>query len=131
MQEEITRPSLTGASPETIARTMADVLWEKQAIQTELYHVEALTVIADYYLICTGRSSTHVKALADELLYEMELRGLTDARVEGRDGAAWVLVDFGHVIVHIFDRASREYYHLEHLLGEDHQIPLGLEARAD
>ena len=131
MQEEIIRPQLTGATPETMAHTMADILWEKQAIQTELYHVEGITVIADYYLICSGRSSTHVKALADELIYEMELRGITDARVEGRDGAAWVLVDFGHVIVHIFDRASREYYHLEHLLGQEHQIPLNLEDRAD
>ncbi|MBO5789042.1 MAG: ribosome silencing factor [Clostridia bacterium] len=118
------RESLVHADGEKVARTMADVLWEKQAVDTELYQVSTTTIIADYYLIATGKSSTHVKSLADELLYEMELRGITDARVEGRSGAAWILIDFGNVIVHIFDRASRDYYHLEHLLGEEQRMEL-------
>lgn len=125
----IERPSLVGATIEQVARTMADVLWNKQAVNTALYKVGTLTVIADYYIICSGRSSTHVKALADELIYEMGLRGIENARIEGRDGAAWVLVDFGNVIVHIFDTASRDYYHLEHLIGEEQRIPLDIDSK--
>lgn len=123
MQENIpTRPDLTAAAPEELARYMAEMLWKKQGIDIEVYRTAERTVIADLFVVCTGRSSTHVKALSDDIVYEMSLSGINAARVEGHDGAAWVLVDFGSVLVHIFDRESREYYRLERLLGEDTKL---------
>ena len=81
-----------------------------------------MTVIADYYVIVTGRSSTQIKALSDDLVYEMGRREVPCAHVEGRDGGAWILCDFGSVIVHIFDRESREYYRLERLASPDAEV---------
>ncbi|MBR5044916.1 MAG: ribosome silencing factor, partial [Clostridia bacterium] len=78
--------------------------------------------IADYYVIVTGRSSTQIKALADDLVYEMGRRDVPCAHIEGRDGGAWILCDFGSVIVHIFDRESREYYRLERLASPDAEV---------
>ena len=84
-----------------------------------MYNVVDNTVIADYYVICSARSSTHIKALADEVCYRLELEGVKELRVEGRDGGTWVLVDFGSVIVHIFSKDAREFYKLERLLNEE------------
>lgn len=118
------RPDMTSATPEELARYMAQLLWKKQGIDIELYRTADRTIIADYFLLATGRSSTHVKALADDIAYEMSLSGVRAARTEGHDGAAWILIDFCSVIVHVFDRESREYYRLERLLGEENKLPL-------
>ena len=121
-------PDLTAADPETVARWFADLLWKKQGSDIRVYRTATVTIIADYFVLVTGRSSTHVKALSDEIVYEAEQCGVRPARVEGRDGAAWILLDYGSVIVHVFDRASREFYHLERLLGEDTRLPIDFEA---
>ena len=130
--EEKKYTDLSGASALDIARQAGLELLKKQARDLKLYCVQDTTVIADYYLIATGRASTHVKALADELADKMALHNVTVDRVEGRDGGAWILVDLGCVIVHIFDRESREYYNLERLLRPEDEISTEeLEALAD
>lgn len=115
-------PDLTAAAPLEIAREAAKILLNKKASHLKLLSVSDVTVIADYYVIVTGRSSTQIKALSDDLVYEMGRRGIQCARVEGRDGGAWILCDFGAVIVHVFDRESREYYHLERLASPDAEV---------
>lgn len=131
MEEKI-YADLSNAPALDIARQVGVELLKKQGRDLKLYCVKDTTVIADYYLIATGRSSTQVKALADELADQMELHRVLTQRVEGRDGAAWILVDFGCVIAHIFDAESREYYHLERLLRPEDEIPTDdLEALAD
>ena len=115
-------PDLSAAEPLTVAREAAKILLNKKAAQLKLLSVSDTTVIADYYVIVTGRSSTQIKALSDDLVYEMGRRNASCARVEGRDGGAWILCDFGAVIVHIFDRESREYYRLERLASPDAEV---------
>ena len=115
-------PDLSAAEPLTVAREAARILLNKKAAQLKLLSVSDTTVIADYYVIVTGRSSTQIKALSDDLVYEMGRRCVNCARVEGRDGGAWILCDFGAVIVHIFDRESREYYRLERLASPDAEV---------
>lgn len=123
---------LSGADSLVIARQAALELLKKQGKAVKLFCVKDTTVIADYYLIASGRSSTHVKSLADELSEKMALHAITTDRIEGRDGGAWVLVDFGSVIAHVFDRESREYYNLERLLRPEDEISIeDLEALAD
>ncbi len=130
--EEKKYTDLSGAEPLTIARQAALELLKKQGKAVKLFCVKDTTVIADYYLIAGGRSSTHVKALADELSEKMAMHGVSTDRVEGRDGGAWVLVDFGCVIAHIFDRESREYYNLERLLRAEDELSIeDLEGLAD
>ena len=115
-------PSMKDAEPLVFAREAAKILLNKKAAQLKLLSVSDVTVIADYYVIVTGRSSTQIKALADDLVYEMGRREVPCAHVEGRDGGAWILCDFGSVIVHIFDRESREYYRLERLASPEAEV---------
>ena len=80
-----------------------------------MLHVEDKTVIAEYFVLCTGNSSTQIKALAGEVEYRMEQRGVSAYGVEGRDNNSWMILDYSHVIVHIFSRESREFYNLDKL----------------
>ena len=120
MEEQGIKKIPTGLEPLELARELVRVLYNKQASDILLYHVADATVITDYEIVCTGRASTHINALADELDFRTE----DDVRMEGRDGGAWVLLDFGVVIVHIFARDAREFYKLERLLPEDGLIDI-------
>ena len=111
-----TKLNCSTLTPRELALFAVSVLYEKKAFDVKLYHVEDTTVITDYYVICTGRSTTHVKALADELCDRMSRGGVNASHVEGRDGGAWILLDFNHVIAHVFSREDREYYNLDRLL---------------
>lgn len=117
-QFETTAEVLTpidAANAKEIAEAVAEVLDSKKARDIKVIHVEDKTVIAEYFVICSGNSSTQVKALAGEVEFRMEQRGLTPYSVEGRDNNSWVLVDFSNVIVHIFSREAREFYKLDKL----------------
>ena len=130
--EEKKYTDLSNADSLVIARQAALELLKKQGKAVKLFCVKDTTVIADYYLIASGRSSTHVKALADELSEKMALHAVKTDRIEGRDGGAWVLIDFGSVIAHVFDRESREYYNLERLLRAEDELSIeDLDALAD
>ncbi len=110
-------------TPYELAGEVIRVLDEKQAHDMLLYHVTDITVVTDYYVLCTGRSTTHVKALADDVAELLEQRmGVAPAHVEGRNDGTWVLLDFGSVIVHIFTRDTREFYKLERLYPEATQV---------
>ena len=94
------------------------MLDSKKARDIKVVYVEDKTVISEYFVICTGNSSTQVKALAGEVEYRMEQRGLSPYSVEGRDNNSWVLVDYSNVIVHIFSREAREFYNLDKLYAD-------------
>ena len=108
----------------SIAEEAALALFRKKGINIRLFHVEETTVIADYYVICTARASTHAHALADEVGYRLGLCSVPVLRTEGRDGGEWLLVDLGTVLVHIFTRDAREYYNLERLLSPEGEVDL-------
>lgn len=74
-----------------------------------------LTTMADYFVICTGRSDRQVSALSGAILEELRSDGIRPLGVEGRNSSRWVLIDFGSVIVHVFAPEEREYYGLERL----------------
>lgn len=108
-------PPLDGANARELADAIAEILDSKKARDVKVLHVEDKTVIAEYFVLCTGNSSTQVKALAGEVEYRTELRGLSPYSVEGRDNNSWILLDYSNVIVHIFSREAREFYNLEKL----------------
>lgn len=112
-------PSLEGATPRELADAIAEVLDFKKGRDVKVVPVEGKTEIADYFVLCTGNSSTQVKALCGEVEYRIGLRGVEPDRVEGRDNHSWIIVDYGNVIVHVFSRESREFYNLDKLYGED------------
>ena len=80
------------------------------------------TVITDYFVLCSGRSSTQVKSLGGEVEFKLGLRGVDPAHYEGRDNGNWVVLDYSSVIVHIFSRDSREFYNLEKLYSDAEEV---------
>ncbi len=104
------------ASPREIAEYAVTVLDQKKARKIRLLHTEEQTVLADYFVICSGTSSTQIRSLADEVEYKLSLCGIQPLHVEGANGSGgWVLIDFGSVLVHVFSRDAREFYDLEKL----------------
>ena len=106
---------VTGEDPRIVHQAIGEVLDNKKGHEIRVLHVEDKTVIAEYFVICTGNSSTQVKALAGEVEYRLEQRGIAPYSVEGRDNNSWVVVDFSNVIVHVFSREAREFYKLDKL----------------
>jgi len=117
-----TLPPLTGASPEELAHAIFDVLDAKKGQKIKVLHVHDQTVITDYFVICSGNSSTQVKSLAGEVEYKLGLRGVDPLHFEGRDNNGWIVVDYGTVIVHIFSRENRDFYQLEKLYGDATEV---------
>ena len=115
---------LTSVSSEVLAKEIVKVLLEKKGIDVTLYDVREKTSVTDFYVNVTGRSSTHVASLADDVDYLIDLRGRKSERIEGRRGNTWILVDYLDVIVNVFDKESREFYNFERLLPEGSKIDI-------
>ena len=103
------------ANAKEVADAIAEALDSKKAKDIKVIYVEDKTVIAEYFVICTGNSNTQVKALAGEVEYRLGLRGVEAYNVEGRDNGTWLVLDYSNVIVHIFGREAREFYNLDKL----------------
>ena len=113
-----TLPALDAENAKEVAEAIAEVLDSKKARDIKILHVEDKTVLAEYFVICTGNSSTQIKALAGETEYRLGLRGVAPYGVEGRDNNSWLILDFSNVIVHIFSREAREFYNLDKLYAD-------------
>lgn len=123
---------LKNADSCTLSREVVKLLLEKKALDVKLFGVKDVTSITDYYVNATGRSSTQVAALADDVADIIGDRGRNALRVEGRAGNAWILVDFGDVIVNVFDRPSREFYSFDRHLPAECEIDISdLVAKVD
>jgi ribosome-associated protein len=100
---------------EQISKLVVESLENIKGQHIEVFDVRSLTPITDCMIICTGTSSTHIKALADEVEIKAKQAGLSVKGVEGRGQADWVLVDLGDVVVHLMLSATRSLYRLEDL----------------
>lgn len=90
-------------------------LEDKKAIDIKTIDIKGKTTIADYFIIASGTSSTHIKALADNVEEELKKQDIYPNKIEGYNSAAWILMDYQDVIVHIFTEEQRENYNLEDL----------------
>ena len=118
IMEQQVLPSLKDASPLELACAIGEVLDSKKGHEVRVLHVEDKTSIADYFVLCTGNSSTQVKALAGEVEFKLEQREVAPDNVEGRGNNTWIVVDYGNVVVHIFSREARDFYNLDKLYGD-------------
>jgi ribosome-associated protein len=91
---------------------------EKRAVDPVLLDMREITPITDYFLICSGTSSVHIRALGDAVEEALAALGRKPYGSEGRGEGRWVLLDYGDVIVHIFAEEEREFYALERLWGD-------------
>ncbi len=111
-------------SPAEIAAIAAKALDEKKARDIKILKTAEQTVLADYFVICNGSSSTHIKALVDEVDKELSQAGEPPIRREGLRSDIWVLMDFGCVIVHVFTDEARKFYNLERLWSDSEEVTL-------
>jgi ribosome-associated protein len=105
---------LTSASRDTALLCVRYAL-EKKAYDLVLLDVSQLSSLADYFLICTGRSDTQVQAIAQSIQENLSHAARRPLAVEGYSGGQWVLMDYGDVVVHIFQEEVRAFYGLERL----------------
>ena len=107
-----------------VAIIATKALDEKKGANIKLLKIDRVSSLADYFLICTGTSNTHVKTLCDYVEFAMEEAGEVALGREGRRGNTWELLDFGSVVVHVFTEEAREFYALERLWADAKQIDL-------
>ena len=88
---------------------------EKKAEDIKIINLEGISVLADYFIIANGTNSSQVQALVDNVEEELHKAGYSLKQREGYSNGNWVLLDFGDVIVHIFDRENRLFYDLERI----------------
>lgn len=96
----------------------------KKAKDTAILELKGLTIIADYFVICSGESTTQVKAVAEYVESEFLKKSVRPLSIEGLRYAHWVLIDYGDVIVHVFEDETRAYYELEKLWLDAPRISL-------
>lgn len=109
-------------TPAEIAGIAAKALDDKKARDVKVLRTAEQTVIADYFVICNGTSSTHIKALVDEVDKQLSEAGEPPIRREGLRSDIWVLMDFGSVIVHVFTDEARKFYNLERLWSDSEEV---------
>lgn len=107
-----------------VAYEVTKALDEKKGQDIKLLRINDVSSLADYFLICTGTSNTHVKTLCDYAEYAMEQLGENMLGREGHRGNTWELLDYGAVVVHVFTEEAREFYNLERLWGDAEVIDL-------
>ncbi len=105
-----------------LAHRIVEIASDKKGNDIVLLRMAELTTMADFFVICSGRSDRQVQALAGAIVDELRRDGVRPLGTEGRQSARWVLLDYGAVIVHVFAPEEREFYGLERLWGKAAQV---------
>lgn len=115
---------LENADSFEIAKAAVKVLDAKKAGDIKLLKIDKKTIIADYFVICTGNSSTQIKTLADEVEYQLGVGKVPYVRLEGTDSDEWKIIDCHDIIVHVFSNEARNFYKLEKLWADAEEIDI-------
>ena len=97
---------------------------DKQAREMVLLNLSGLTMMTDYFFICSGSSNVHMRTITDNILEAMKHAGMGGIRVEGYESAQWILLDYGDIVVHVMAPEQREYYGLERFWNEAEKVPI-------
>ena len=111
-------------SAKEVAYEVTKALDSKKGMDIKLLRIDEVSSLADYFLICTGTSNTHVKTLCDYAEYTMDNLGEKLLGREGHRGNSWELLDYGSVVVHVFTEEAREFYALERLWADAEQVDI-------
>ena len=110
------------------SREMAEIavkaLDGKKGKEIKLIRIYKITTLAEYFVICTGTSNTQINALCDAVEKELTEKGEEPLHREGYRGGTWVLLDYGCVVVHVFNDEARKFYSLEHLWADGEEVDL-------
>ena len=111
-------------SAKEVAYSVTKALDEKKGQNIKLLRIDEVSSLADYFLICTGTSNTHVKTLCDYAEYTLEQLGEKLLSREGHRGNSWELLDYGSIVVHVFTEEAREFYALERLWSDGESVDI-------
>ena len=98
-----------------MARKAFKALDDKKAKDVRILDISSVSVLADYFLIASGANKNQVQAMVDNVEEELHKAGFTPKQIEGYQTANWVLLDYGDIIIHIFDEENRLFYDLERI----------------
>ena len=115
---------MTVLSAERKVRRAAAAVLDKKALDVVVLDVQGVSSVTDYFLVCSGRSTTHVRSIIDAIREELKQDGIRPLHAEGATESGWVLLDYGDVLVHVFLEDTRIYYALERLWGDAPAVPV-------
>lgn len=107
-----------------LAEIAVKALDSKKGKEIRLIRIDKITTLAEYFVICTGTSNTQINALCDAVEKELTEKGEEPLHREGYRGSTWVLLDYGCVVVHVFNDEARKFYSLEHLWADGEEVDL-------
>lgn len=107
-----------------MTRIAYDALSDKKGEDIKIIDITGVSVLADYFIIATGNSDSQVNALVDNVEEELHKAGYPLKQREGRANSSWILLDFGDIIVHVFDKENRLFYDLERIWKDGRNITL-------
>ncbi len=110
-----------------LALKAAKALDDRLARELSVIDVSGITELAEYFVIATGTSSTHVRALADETEFKLKQEGILPDHIEGHNAKNWIVMDYRSVVIHIFDTEARAYYDLERLWSDGEKLDVNFE----
>lgn len=111
-------------TPKEMTAIAVQALDGKKGMDIRVLYTREQTTLADYFVLCTGASSTQVKALADAVEEAMSRAGEEPHHVEGHRGGEWTLLDYSAVVVHVFTEQARQFYALERLWSDAQPVEL-------
>ncbi len=111
-------------TPKEMTDIAVRTLDAKKAENIKVLKTHDVTVLADFFIICTAGNTTHIKTLADEVEKALSDQGEHPLRTEGYHGGGWVLADYGCLVLHIFTDETRKFYNLEHLWGDAPEVDI-------
>ena len=106
---------MTQTQSKQMARLAYEALEDKKARDIRILDISEISVLADYFLIASGSNKNQVQAMVDNVQEELHKAGFAPRQIEGYQTASWILLDYGDIIIHIFDEENRLFYDLERI----------------
>jgi ribosome-associated protein len=113
---------LTDKSIKELVEVAFQAIEDKKALEPLVLDIASVSIVADYFIICSGRTDIQVRAIAGEVEERLAIEGSRPRRAEGISEGLWVLLDYSDFVVHIFRQTEREYYNLERLWADAKQV---------
>lgn len=107
-----------------LVQMIADAALEEQANDLVILDVNEKTIIADYFVICSGRNHPHIHSIADNVEKKLKAAGENLLRHDGYQEGKWIVLDYGSTILHVFRQEERDYYKLENLWADARKVPV-------
>lgn len=118
------RNKMAELTQQQILEIAVKALDSKKAEDIKVIKIKDISVLADYFIIADGTSSTQTKALADEVDFKLSEQGIQPHSVQGNNGSNWIILDYSDIMIHVFSRDQREFYNLERLWSDGEEIDI-------